>query len=366
MLGLAGGFFGRRSGSEAVRIHPFLFMGDRSEMAPSGRLPPCQSLLYTAHVNMLPFSIPPEVIDWIRDVFAAVNDRVSAKVTAFPTTHETSLDMTFIEEVSQHSAPVKFSSDWLVRLETHFLGGGRYWGRWEVADIGVLIAFRRGGVVQQTKIALLQSKRLYPVEAQTATEDHPIDYVVGFSRLLAAEQEYRSGVKARAFSSIEDSRYRALEYGDGQYRAILKYKKDTTIPVHYLLYNPLQLPITVTYPIEAGATKLQVGSERIGARVISAVSLDAQLQQQKLRAGENPAFNQILRSNALSTNPPWTLEYFIADLVLSCKEGHVAGVNPMEDEALYTVFNRRSGPISAAIAITIDAPAEAATEASVS
>jgi hypothetical protein len=41
--------------------------------------------------------------------------------------------------------------------------------------------------------------------------------------------------------------------------------------------------------------------------------------------------------------------------------GQIAGVrvgNPIEDESLFTVFNRRSGPISAAIAITIDAPAE--------
>jgi hypothetical protein len=79
--------------------------------------------------------------------------------------------MCFIAEVSEHSAPVKFSSGWLVRLETHFLGGGRYWGRWEIADIGVLVVFRRAAVVQQTKIALLQSKRLYPVEAQTTDKD---------------------------------------------------------------------------------------------------------------------------------------------------------------------------------------------------
>jgi hypothetical protein len=318
-----------------------------------------RSLRYTARVSKFPFPLPLEVINWIRDVFASVNRRVSSKLTAFSTTHETSLDMSFIEEVSEHSAPVKFSSGWLVRLETHFLGGGRYWGKWEIADIGVLIVFRRAGVVQQTKIALLQSKRLYPVEAQTTAEDHPIDYIVGFGRLLPAEQEYRSAVKARAFSFLENSRYRALEYGDGQYQAILTYENDTAIPVHYLLYNPMQLPVTITYPVEADATKPPMGSGRIGARVISAVSLDAELKQQQIGAGDNPAFNQIFASTASSTSPPWPLEYFIADLVLSCKEGHLAGVNPMEDEALFTVFNRRSGPISAAIAITIDAPAGA-------
>ena len=315
---------------------------------------------YTPRVNKRPFSIPPEVIDWIRDVFAAVNGRVSSKLSAFPTTHETSLDMTFIEEVSQHCAPVAFSSGWLVRLETHFLGGGRYWGRWEIADIGVLVIFRRAGLVVQTKIALLQSKRLYPVEAQTTSEDHPLDYAVGFGRLLPADQEYKSAVKPRTFSFSRDSRYRAMEYGDGQYEAILNYEKETSVPIHYLLYNPLRLPLTVTYPVEAGGADTRGTSEPVGARVLAATALTEKLSGQ-IKVGENPAFDHIFASSWASTTAPWPLEYFIADLVLSCKEGHIAGVNPMTDEALYTVFNRRSGPISAAIAITIDAPADTAT-----
>lgn len=296
-------------------------------------------------------------------MFAAVNSRVSTKLSAFPTTHETSLDMSFIEEVSQHSAPVSFSSGWLLRLETHFLGGGRYWGRWEIADIGVLVVFRRAGVVVQTKIALLQSKRLYPVEAQTTAEDHPVDYVVGFGRLLPAEQEYKSAVKPRTFSFVRDSRFRALEYGDGQYQAILAYEKQTSVPVHYLLYNPLRLPSTATYPVEASGTKTQISSETVGARVVSAVAIDTNLNG-KIGVGDNPSFDQVFQSPVSSTSVPWPLEYFIADLVLSCKEGHIAGVDSMSDEVLYTVFNRRSGPISAAIAITIDAPAEVETEVS--
>ena len=182
--------------------------------------------------------------------------------------------MSLIEEVSQHSAPVSFSSGWLVRLETHFLGGGSYWGRWEVADLGILIVFRRAGLVVQTKIALMQSKRLYPSEAQTAAEDHPLDYIAGFSRLLPAEQEYKSAVKSRTFSFQDTSRYRALEFEGKQYKAILGYEKETTVPVHYLLYNPLQLPHSVTYPVEAGRSQHQYSTSRVGARVIAASSLD--------------------------------------------------------------------------------------------
>jgi hypothetical protein len=52
----------------------------------------------------------------------------------------------------------------------------------------------------------------------------------------------------------------------------------------------------------------------------------------------------------------WTLHNFVADLVIGCKEGYIAGVNSMEDEGLFRVFNLRSAPISAAISISIDAP----------
>lgn len=304
--------------------------------------------------------IPAEVIDWIRAVFSAVNRRISTKLTRFPTTHETSLDISFIEEVSQHSAPVQFSSGWLLRLETHYLGGGRYWGKWEIADIGVLIVFRKAGVVQQTKIALLQSKRLYPIESQTTAEVEPIDYIVGFGRLLPAEQEYKSSVKQRSFSFVEESRYRAFEYKGQQYNAILKYHDETGVPVHYLFYNPSRIPVTVAYPVQAQGGDPPNEPKWIGARIASAQMIDETLKTQNLKDGENPAFRDVFADSSETTSAPWPLEYFIADLVLGCKEGHVAGVNPMEDEALFTVFNRRSGPISAAIAITIDSPVEAA------
>ena len=304
----------------------------------------------------VPFQIPSEIVNWIRTVFEGVNRRVSEKLTRLPTTHETSLDITLIEELSQYVAPFRFLSNWIVRLETHYLGGGRYWGRWEVADIGILIIFRRAGVTQQTKIALLQSKRLYPVEAESSAEDHPIDYAVGFGRLLPAEQEYKSSVRNRIFTIVEESRYRAFEYQGKQYEAVLAYSHENGVPVHYLFYNPTSLPIRVTFPLEAQQTAERVNPEMIGCRVISAQTLDDKLKAQRIKQGENPMFKSIFDAHREMNLPPWPLEYFIADLVLSCKEGHIAGVNPMEDEALFTVFNRRSGPISAAIAVTIDAP----------
>jgi hypothetical protein len=48
----------------------------------------------------------------------------------------------------------------------------------------------------------------------------------------------------------------------------------------------------------------------------------------------------------------WRLENFVADEFLKCHEGyHATGPN---DDGLFQVFNRRAGPIAAAISITID------------
>jgi hypothetical protein len=50
----------------------------------------------------------------------------------------------------------------------------------------------------------------------------------------------------------------------------------------------------------------------------------------------------------------WRLEHFVIDLVLDCQAGHIAASR--DDGGLNYIFNRRTGPISAALAVTIDAP----------
>src|SRR5436190_1161126 len=110
-----------------------------------------------------------------------------------PTVHEASLDLTFIERLSSYATPVRLDSEWLVRIDAHYLGGGRHFGEWEVADIGLLVIFRRGTKIVRTKVGLLQSKRLYPDE-QEFNEDEAIDYMVGFARLMKAPEESFLGV----------------------------------------------------------------------------------------------------------------------------------------------------------------------------
>lgn len=154
-------------------------------------------------------NIPPGVIDWVRDVFLAVNTRSASTLSRIPNIFETTLDQNLISHVSEYSAPFKFPSDWIISIDTHFLGGGRIWGRWEIADIGLLVVFRKGAVLG-TKLALLQSKRLYPDEIETALDIHEIDYRIGFGRLLSSESEYRSQIRPRTFNFAANSKYRAL------------------------------------------------------------------------------------------------------------------------------------------------------------
>jgi len=304
------------------------------------------------------FFIPNEVTDWIRSVFAEVNQRTSEKLSRIPNVHETSLDMTIIEQLSRHAVPIRFPSDWLLRLDTHFLGGARYWGKWEIADIGILVIFRRRGVVERTKIALLQSKRLYPIEAEAPDEDQIVDYEVGFGRLLESEQEFKSAVRKRNFTFANESRYRVLEYQGKQYKAILEYVRNEGVPVHYLFHNPLTLPSEVTLPAEAHEGNKAATSCDIGGRVVGAEALDRKLESAKLKKFENPSFVQVIGTAGPVENGCWRLEHFVADLVVGCKEGYRGGTNPHEDSKLFRVFSNRTAPISAAISITIDSPGQ--------
>jgi len=136
-----------------------------------------------------PFPIPDDVREWVRSVFSSCNARVTGKLDRLPTTHETSLDLSLIEALSQVSAPVRTPSGHLVRIDVHFLGGGRHFGTWEVADIGALLIYRSGTEVVRTKVALLQSKRLYPIE-QAFEEDSPLTYATGFGRLNTSDENF--------------------------------------------------------------------------------------------------------------------------------------------------------------------------------
>jgi len=294
--------------------------------------------------------VPQDVRDWIRSVFADCNGAVASKMSRVPTVHETSLDLTFIERLSGYAAPVRFTSEWVVRIDAHYLGGGRHFGQWEVADIGLLIIFRRGQQLLRTKVGLLQSKRLYPNE-QAFDEDEAIDYLVGFARLLhIADESFLKVTEPRTFTFSNASRYKAFKVGDQQFEAIREYETRYSIPIHYLFYHPLVIPFKQHVPTAANV-QLPAANE-IGCRVISATEVNASVG--RFDVGYSPAYDDLRTIPAAATQsgrwPGWRLEDFVVDRLMDCHEGHIA--IEQDDEGLFRVFNRRSGPISAAIAVT--------------
>lgn len=307
-----------------------------------------------------PIPIPSDVRDWLYGVFADCNGRVAQTITQVPTIHEVPLDMTFIQHFLGVSAPQRFLSGWTVEINTHYLGGGRHYGewddfprRWEIADIGLLVIFRQAGKVLRSKVALLQSKRLYPDE-QEFEEDVPLDYMIGFGRLFHSDDDWAEVIEPRKFEFTLESKYKALLTGNRQYRSIAAFENQRNIPVYYLLYNPSQIPSSTVLPL-TGVQAVDVDVQ-VGCRVVPANQLRAALSSRP--AGHSPAYSEILSSLGTPFGPDhpagWRLEHFVVGLLLECETGYIA--ESREDSGLNYIFYRRTGPISAALAITLDAP----------
>jgi hypothetical protein len=200
---------------------------------------------------------------------------------------------------------------------------------------------RDRGIVQLRKVALLQSKRLYPQE-QGLEEDTPLDYMIGFARLMQGD-EALPAQEDRDFWFSDKSRYRMISKGNGQHEAITQFEAKLAIPVHYLLYQPLANPWRQVIPTP-WLPNDRLPPNSVGTEVTRARDRHTSLRWK--RNGYSPT-----RSDIISLRR-WRLEAFVTDELLRCREGYRArGPN---DEGLFSVFNRRTGPIATAIAITID------------
>lgn len=298
--------------------------------------------------------LPPDVIAWIKTIFERCNASVTHQLSLVPFSHEPALDQLLISEIQKAATPVVLPSDWTVLIDTHFLGGRALFRNWEVADIGILVIFRDRGRIVRSKVALLQSKRLYAREQKSADNLLP-EYRLGFGRLIGSDEEYEKFIKTRIFHFDDQSAYHAMKKEDNQWKAIEGYQSTRKIPVYYLFYNPVVLPWTLALPAEP--RNLKAGEIKVGARVVGA----KQVMEACKSIPKNGSPTYGLLANGLSdpfkgaeNRAGWKLEHFVADLLMQCHVGYVAA--PKNDEELFSVFFHRSGPISAAIAVTIDSP----------
>lgn len=297
-------------------------------------------------------AIPEIVIDYVRDVFARANEKVSRALTDHPSMHEPMLDSLLIAELSAAPAAFFAAEQIALNIETHWLGGRWMYRRWEIADIALIVMLRRNGQLEQRKVALLQTKRLYSKEIP-ADPLEPEDYVIGIGRLGDRTDPQRPLFQQRTFGFDQGSTYDATHAGHEQIARIEAYFGESDIPVYYGLYNPLVLPFKGVYPSAPGSNAHLANT--FGCRVLRSDDVHGPLA--RMAEGQRPSVANLRLANPLDASDPdstrgWRLERFVADEVLRCREGRL--FDDKTDPNLRALFYARSAPITAAIVMTVD------------
>lgn len=298
-------------------------------------------------------TLPEDVIEAARAAFSDANDRVSHLLMRQPAMHEEGLDFHLVSKLDEVGAQVLPSGTALV-IETHWLGGRRHYGRWEISDIAVVIAVRVQGGLIARKVALLQTKRLYSKEIPVDQTDRS-DYEIGIGRLVDRTDKAKPLFLQRQFSFTDKCVYGAMSAGSEQVQRIDEYVSERGIPVYYALYNPPRVPSKGLHPHTSGYAPLD--ENEVGCRVLKREEVDSVLFE--MPAGATPSFSEMRNPNRQSKFDPfavhgWRLESFVADEVMRCREGRL--FEDAQDEVLAGLLYRRSAPITAAVVMTVDLP----------
>ncbi|MEG3164691.1 hypothetical protein U1701_08805 [Sphingomonas sp. PB2P19] len=297
--------------------------------------------------------LPEDVIDAARAAFSDANDRVSHLLTRQPAMHEEGLDFHLVSKLDEFGAQI-LKSGTALAIETHWLGGRRHWGRWEISDIAVVIAVRVQGGLVARKVALLQTKRLYSKEISVEHIDRS-DYEIGVARLIDRTDKMMPLFKQRKFSFTDKCVYGAMSSGSEQVQRIDDYVDERGIPVYYALYNPACVPSSGLHPEIGGIKPLE--DNEVGCRVLKREEVNDILGG--MSVGSTPSFAAMKNPERKSSFDPfavhgWRLETFVADEVMRCREGRL--FEDAQDEILASLLYRRSAPITAAIVMTVDLP----------
>lgn len=298
-------------------------------------------------------TLPEDVIDAAREAFSDANDRVSQLLMRQPAMHEEGLDFHLVSKLDEFGTQV-LASGTALAIETHWLGGRRHWGRWEISDIAVAITVRVHGGLIARKVALLQTKRLYSKEIPVEDIDRS-DYQLGIGRLIDRTDKVVPLFKQRQFSFTNECVYGAMSSGSEQLQRIDEYVGARGVPVYYALYNPPSVPSSGLHPSTSGISTLE--DNEVGCRVLKREEVHGVLDQ--LPIGATPSFAALQNPMRKSTFDPfavhgWRLETFVADEVMRCREGQV--FEDDQDEILARLLYQRSAPITAAIVMTVDLP----------
>lgn len=296
------------------------------------------------------YDIPKEIFDFVRTHLADCNNQLSYSLSLFPGIREESLDNNFISYFSKRPGPFRINPNWNIRFEAHFIGGGRHYYTWEVADIGLMIIFRKSGKIIRSKLAFLQSKKLYASNISVISRDQ-FDRM-GMGKLLQTEDEHADLVKRKTVSFDERSKYKAFKKDSEQQHAMSSFQEKFGINMYYLFYNPLTIPHIIVSPLEH---EIEMTDNTAGCRVMTKNYLDEALKIHP--PNYRPSYGDIkymLPGQFMNEEHTggWRLEYFVSDLFMGCKEGLID--DSPNFETLLELLRQKSSPISAALSITID------------
>ncbi|PZV09165.1 MAG: hypothetical protein DCF22_18970 [Leptolyngbya sp.] len=294
--------------------------------------------------------LPDDVRNFLKQLFWECNRKISFQLSMFPNAHEEALDLLFISHFAHMQGAIKFDSNWTLRIDSHFIGGGRHFRTWEVADIGLMAMFRKNGRITRSKLTFLQSKKLYANLLKYKPQD-PY-FRAGLGRLLVTEEEHHELVKPKILKYSEASKYKALKLKSEQEEAMRLFSSRYNITLHYLLYNPSLIPWEIKTPVEGLPA---IDENKVGCRVVSKPFLDENFQEKKI--GYSPSYKDIkdaFEKDFLDqeSGAGWKMEDFICDLFINGKEGLVD--DSPNFQTMLRIISQKTSPISSALSITFD------------
>jgi len=195
------------------------------------------------------------------------------------------------------------------------------------------------------KIGMLPTKRLFP-KNNDVLDDDPEGFRYGMNAFLNRDTKSPLAVLNREFVFDRSCVYRSLKARSDQVRIINELNRRFGESVFYMFYNPSTVPVTIRYPLKSKRT---VARGRLGCRVFFSKEVHGVLDT--LSKDHSPTLSAIMEGGAASN---WRLEEWVADHLLICKVGQRFDES-MKDE-VRTLLERRSGPIGAAIAVSIALP----------
>ena len=289
--------------------------------------------------------IPKDAIEYFRGAFAEANRVATKRLVNVPNIRETTLDDALVDALIPFSPPKRLQSGAVVEMDVHNIGGLRRIYHWETADIAILIFIYRGRQMVAQKIGMLQTKRLFP-KNNDVLDDDPEGFRYGMNAFLNRDSRSPLAVLNREFVFDETCVYGALKAGSEQIATINSLNSQFGESVFYMFYNPSTVPVSIQYPVRS---RRQIKGAKLGCRVF--LSNEVHTVLDTLQKDRSPTLKMIVTGGKTSN---WRLESWIADLVLQCKLGRRFD-DSMQDK-VSMLLERRSGPIGAAIAVSIALP----------